>query len=108
MQFTLTENAAKKILEIAVETKVSPQLRLGVAEGGCHGFAHALWFSEKSEDDDFVFQYYGITVRIAPGELSSMLDGTIVDYVRTPEGFRFTFYNPNIVKACVGCTGCDA
>ena len=99
MAVTLTERAAQAVLQRQREADVlSWLLRVAVVGGGCNGLAYDLYFVEKPNAGDAVFEGQG--VRIAVDEASGkLLDGTVIDLDsgRSP-GFRFD--NPRARKAC--------
>ena len=87
---SITEKAAKKILEIAdSEGFAGKWLRVKIIGGGCAGFSYDLYFDtdEPTSMDPLSFQY---------------LDGCEIDYVNMMFGGGFIFNNPNVSSSC-GC-----
>lgn len=101
MPVTLTEKAAKHVLNYMRKRGRGIGLRLGVRTSGCSGMAYKLEFADESGDDDIVFESHGVRVLVDAKSLP-YLDGTELDYAREglQEGFKFN--NPNVKDAC-GC-----
>jgi iron-sulfur cluster assembly accessory protein len=102
MTLTLTENAAKKILDFMKQTKKEGYgLRMRVTGGGCSGLQYQLGIDEKAAPGDKVLQGNGVTIFV---DLKSALylSGVEVDYVEglMESGFKIT--NPNAKSTC-GC-----
>ena len=98
----LTEKAAEKVREIAVEEKLDGQgLRLQVKGGGCSGFQYDLYFDEKPTDMDQVIDSHGVQLFVDPLSLQ-YLENTEIDYVEGLHGAGFKFNNPNSTGSC-GC-----
>lgn len=77
-------------------------LRIGVQGGGCSGFNYALGFdSEYNPNEDRKFSVQNLEVVIDMRDLFYLM-GVTLDYVETPQGKGFTFYNPNNLPTC-GC-----
>ena len=60
---TLTENAAKEIHKIMLETDVADDvcLRVGIKGGGCSGFTYTLDFDSKKTKFDLEFESQKLT-----------------------------------------------
>jgi len=98
----LTENAARKVLEIRQEEEIEKDLalRASVIGGGCAGLSYDLSFEEKSTLDK-EFSLHG--VRIVVDQMSLMyLRGVEIDYVEAFPRSGFKFNNPNVKNTC-GC-----
>ena len=76
-------------------------LRLGVRKTGCSGFAYVVNYADAAKADDVVFEDRGVKVFVDPGSLS-LIDGTVVDFVKQGLNEAFRFRNPNIKGEC-GC-----
>lgn len=99
---TLTENAAKKVLEIAAEEGFENKpLRARIMGGGCAGFQHDLQFADEVFPMDEEFEHYGVTIVVDPLSYQ-YLDGTTIDFVDAEFASGFKFQNPNISGQC-GC-----
>lgn len=101
MGITLTETAAERIKGFMAARGKGVALRLGVKTTGCSGMAYVMEYADVIEDDDAVFEDYGVKVIVNPKSLV-YLDGTELDYGKEGlnEGFRFN--NPNVKDSC-GC-----
>ena len=99
---TITENAAKKITELAGQEPAGEAevLRIAIEGGGCSGFQYALGFDHGVQDGDHTIDAHGVKVVVDPFS-GPYLTGTTVDFV---EGFDggFAIDNPNVEAAC-GC-----
>ena len=97
---TITELAAKKIVELAVADGKEPKIRIAVQGGGCSGFQYAITFDEPKDGDEFQ-EAFGAEVLVDP--MSFMyLDGITLDWVESLEGSGFSINNPNATGKC-GC-----
>lgn len=101
MAISLTETAAAHVQQSLDKRGSGQGLRLGVKTSGCSGMAYILEFADVVEEDDHVFEYFGVKI-IVDAKSFFYLDGTQLDYTREGlnEGFKFT--NPNIKDEC-GC-----
>lgn len=98
----MTEVAAAKVLEISAAEGLTGQgLRLRVVGGGCAGFSYDLYFEEKPNPNDKIFELHGVRLYVDPFSYQ-YLDGTEVDYVEGLQGSGFKFMNPNVKSTC-GC-----
>tara|TARA_B100000686_G_C16235334_1_gene686930 strand:- start:198 stop:566 length:369 start_codon:yes stop_codon:yes gene_type:complete len=99
---TATENASKKVSELLkAEGKEGHGLRLSVTTGGCSGYNYGLFFDEKANPDDKVYESNGINIFVDT-QSDSLLSGTEIDYVDSLEGSGFKINNPNATGTC-GC-----
>ncbi|HEY5648329.1 MAG TPA: iron-sulfur cluster insertion protein ErpA [Nitrospiria bacterium] len=99
---TLTENAAKEVKRLVESQNMSDvSLRMGVKGGGCSGLSYTLNFETERNDQDQVFEQFGVRVVVDPKSLI-YLEGTTLDFVSGLEGTGFKFVNPNASKSC-GC-----
>ena len=62
MAVTLTENAARHVNTYLTKRGKGIGLRLGVKTSGCSGMAYKLEFADVIEDDDSVYESYGVKV----------------------------------------------
>lgn len=101
-KITITEFAAKKILELMnSQHKEGYGLRVEVARGGCAGYTYNMDFENKQGEDDHVFEEHGLRVFVAPKSME-FLNGTQIDYVESLQGAGFKLNNPNVKSSC-GC-----
>ena len=104
MAIILTEEAAKQVLQVKQDQKLSEDmfLRVGVTGGGCSGFSYRLGFDNRFDDSkDSKYHYHGVDV-VVDKKSALFLDGTVVDWQNDLNGRGFKFDNPNAVKTC-GC-----
>lgn len=101
MPVTLTEAAARHVQKYITRRGKGIGLRLGVKTSGCSGMAYKLEFADAVNDDDKVWESFGVKVIVDEKSLP-YIDGTELDYTREglQEGFRFK--NPNEKSHC-GC-----
>ncbi len=99
---TVTENAAKKIIELASQEPAGEAevLRIAIEGGGCSGFQYALGFDHGVQDGDHAVDAHGVTVVVDPFS-GPYLNGATVDFVEGLSG-GFAIDNPNVQAAC-GC-----
>ena len=103
MSITISERAAKRILEIQEEQNVSSDipLRVSVVSGGCSGLTYDLNFDsdQKITKEDKQFEFHGIKIVV---DMRSFLylAGTNLDYTDGLTGQGFHFHNPNAVRSC--------
>lgn len=99
---TLTERAAKKLLEILKdEGKLGWGLRFGEKAAGCSGFEYFLDFSEKPRPGDLILESQGIQIHLHHKSTDRLM-GSVIDYVDGLHGAGFKISNPNVKSAC-GC-----
>ncbi|MDI9335985.1 MAG: iron-sulfur cluster assembly accessory protein [Gammaproteobacteria bacterium] len=76
-------------------------IRLGVKPTGCSGYSYKLEYVDAVKTDDVVFHEGDIKVIVDAGSLP-IIDGTLIDYVRTGLNEGFSFSNPKEKDRC-GC-----
>ncbi len=101
MSVTLTEVAANRVRTFLENRGKGIGLRLGVKTSGCSGLAYVLEFVDMLNEDDHVFEQFGVKIIVDEKSLA-YLDGTQLDFVKEGlnEGFKYT--NPNVKNEC-GC-----
>lgn len=100
--FTVTEMAAKEIQSLISQyNNPGLGLRVRVLAGGCSGYSYDLAFDDQVQENDQIFESYGVKVMIDDRSYK-VLEGTQLDYVDTMLGRGFTFSNPNAKSTC-GC-----
>ena len=98
----ITDSAAKKIREMAVEHQVEQVgVRVMVVGGGCSGLTYDMDFEHETREGDLVVEHDGVKVFIDPMSLA-YLEGTRIDFVESFSYAGFQFDNPNAQKGC-GC-----
>lgn len=95
--------AIEKILSLAKESEVTPQLRIFVQGGGCSGFRYGFHFEEDANitDDDITQDFSGVTIVVDPMS-SNYLDGATLEFNDGLTGSGFAINNPNASATC-GC-----
>ncbi len=101
MAITLTENAAKHVLNFIAKRGKGAGLRIGVRTSGCSGMAYKLEFADEIGGDDLQFDSNGVKVLVDPQSLP-YIDGMELDYAREGLNEGFKFNNPNVKDSC-GC-----
>ena len=98
---SMTENAARRVAEIATKLGKDPVLRLSVEGGGCSGFQYRFGLADSVEADDITAQGEGASLVVDPISLD-LVRGSAVDFVESLGGAAFRVENPNAVAGC-GC-----
>ena len=101
MAVTVTEPAAQHIQKQMSSRGKGIGIRLGVKTSGCSGMAYVLEFVDSTNDEDEVFQQFGVQVIVDKKSLS-YLDGTQLDFKKEGLNEGFEFSNPNVSGEC-GC-----
>lgn len=102
---TLTENAAKRILEIMRKKgEDGLSLRLSVLGGGCSGYSYNFKLTNDKTPSDIVIKNDNIeSAEVIIDIMSfSYLKGSIIDFEETLEASQFIVNNPNATASC-GC-----
>jgi len=96
IQFT---PAAQEQLKEAVDpTEI---VRVAVRGGGCSGMSYALEIGTEIDDDDLLIEHGHVKIYIDPYS-ATILDVTIVDFVKTLQTEGFVFNNSKSNTTC-GC-----
>jgi iron-sulfur cluster insertion protein len=98
---SLTENAARRVAEIAIKLGKAPILRLSVEGGGCSGFQYKFGLAETIETDDIRAERGGTSLVVDPMSLD-LVRGSAVDFVESLGGKSFQVTNPQAQSGC-GC-----
>lgn len=98
---TLTQPAARQILNLISKNPSMLGLRLGVKKSGCAGFSYILDLVQTPLGDDLQFTDHGAIVFISPLAMP-FIDGTEIDYIQEGLNQLFKFNNPKAKYAC-GC-----
>jgi iron-sulfur cluster assembly protein len=101
MAISLTESAADRVRSFLASRGRGLGLRLGVRKTGCSGFAYVVNYADDSRPDDVVFEDQGVKVFVDRESLT-LVNGTIVDFVKQGLNEAFKFSNPNVKGEC-GC-----
>jgi iron-sulfur cluster assembly protein len=101
MAIQLTESAAERVRSFLAARGHGHGLRLGIRKTGCSGFAYVVNYADEVRADDLVFEDRGVKVYVDPASLT-LIDGTVVDFVKQGLNEAFRFKNPNVRGEC-GC-----
>ncbi len=98
---TVTDVAAKQLIDHITHVDGAIGIRLGVMGGGCSGFQYQLDFAMIKRENDIEYEDKGITLLIDPRS-HEILKGTTIDYVTDLMQSGFKFINPAATRTC-GC-----
>ena len=101
MNIELTDNAIKKISELADEEEETVYLRVFIQGGGCSGMQYGFTFDTDIESSDWTFKA-GNTQVLVDATSGQYLDGAEIDYIEELRGSQFVIKNPNAQTKC-GC-----
>jgi iron-sulfur cluster assembly protein len=101
MAISLTESAANHVKSSLAARGSGLGLRLAVRKTGCSGYAYTLNYADAQQPGDAIFEDHGVRVFVDSVSLT-LLDGTIVDFVKQGLNEAFRFRNPNVKGEC-GC-----
>ena len=101
--FTVSDNAAKRIASLILQENAGPgtRLRLAVSGGGCSGFQYGFTFDEITNEDDTTMTKNGVSLLIDAMSYQYLL-GAEIDYKEDLQGAQFVIKNPNATSTC-GC-----
>jgi len=102
MAVRLTNSAAEHVGSMLSKRGHGVGLRIGTKKSGCSGWAYEVDYADAVNEDDEVFESYGVKV-IVDKETLAKIDGMEVDFVKASllnQGFEFR--NPNVKNTC-GC-----
>ncbi|MEO5378736.1 MAG: iron-sulfur cluster assembly accessory protein [Magnetococcus sp. DMHC-6] len=99
---TMTEQAAERARQMLIK-RGTPEacIRVGIRTSGCSGFAYKLEYADTPEENDQIFDNFGIKVVVDPKSLL-IIAGTQVDFESTPFKSGFKFTNAKETDRC-GC-----
>ncbi len=98
---SMTDNAARRVAEIATKLGKPSILRLSVDGGGCSGFQYRFGLADAVEADDIVAGGADATLVVDPISLD-LVRGSAVDFVESLGGKAFQVTNPQAASGC-GC-----
>ncbi len=101
MAISLTDSAADRVRTHLLKRGAGLGLRVGIKKTGCSGFAYVVNYADEILPDDAVFEASGVKVIVDRDSLS-LIDGTIVDFVKEGLNEAFRFQNPKAKGEC-GC-----
>jgi iron-sulfur cluster insertion protein len=98
---TLSERAARRIVEL-LRSEAAPALfRVSVEGGGCSGFQYRFDLVTEKAPDDLLVERDGARVVVDPVSLG-FVQGAELDFVDDLIGAQFKLNNPNVTASC-GC-----
>jgi iron-sulfur cluster insertion protein len=98
---TLSERAAKRIVELVTQNEAANLFRVSVEGGGCSGFSYRFELANDRAPDDIVIERDGAMVAIDPVS-ADYVQGSEIDFVDELIGAHFKISNPNATASC-GC-----
>lgn len=98
---SLSENAARRIRELAASEAPGAIFRVSVDGGGCSGFKYRFDFDTTQNAEDTVIEKDGVKALVDSVSLG-FLNGSVIDFVETLGESYFAVKNPN-AKASCGC-----
>ncbi|MCG8563425.1 MAG: iron-sulfur cluster insertion protein ErpA [Hyphomicrobiales bacterium] len=98
---TVSERAARRIVQIVANEPDNTMLRVSVLGGGCSGFQYKFDLVQTRDADDLVIERDGATVVLDPISCTYM-EGSEIDFVDDLIGAAFQIVNPNATASC-GC-----
>jgi iron-sulfur cluster assembly protein len=101
MTISLTETASVQIKKQLEKRGSGIGLKLGVKKSGCSGYAYVLDYADTLNEDDSVFENFGVKVIVSAADFE-FVDGIELDYRREGINEAFQFNNPNVKGTC-GC-----
>lgn len=96
----LTDVAAVKVAALlAQEGRDDLMLRVAVQPGGCSGLRYQLYFDDRNQEGDAIYEFG--TVKVVIDKMSDpYLMGASIDFTDTIEKQGFTIDNPNAGGSC--------
>ena len=98
---TISQSAAKRIVELVNEDENAEMFRVSVEGGGCSGFQYNFELIESAAPDDILIERDGATVAIDPTSVP-FIAGSEIDFIDELIGAQFKISNPNATASC-GC-----
>jgi iron-sulfur cluster assembly protein len=101
MAVSLTASASDRVRTHLLKRGAGLGLRVGIKKTGCSGFAYVVNYADVILPDDAVFEAGGVKVIVDRDSLT-LIDGTVVDFVKEGLNEAFRFQNPKAKGEC-GC-----
>ena len=98
---TISERAARRIVQILGKEDAGAMLRISVEGGGCSGFQYKFDIDRDRTDDDLVIEQDNAVVLVDSAS-QPFLAGSQVDFVDDLMGASFRVIHPNATASC-GC-----
>ncbi|MFA7234820.1 MAG: iron-sulfur cluster assembly accessory protein [Terrimicrobiaceae bacterium] len=97
---TVTDNAARALLDLVREKGADGGLRLAVEKGGCAGLQYAMTIG-AAQAGDLVVSHLGARIFVDAGS-AGLLEGCTLDHEEGLAGSGFRVRNPRAARSC-GC-----
>jgi iron-sulfur cluster insertion protein len=98
----LDTSAVTKLHDLlAEENNPNLKLRVFVQGGGCSGMQYGFTFDEAKNEDDFDFDYDGVTILVDSMSMQYLSDA-VINYREDAMGASFVINNPQAQTTC-GC-----
>ena len=97
---TITDEAARALLDLIAAKGSGEGLRLGVEKGGCAGLQYVMETGSPREGDTTI-EHGGARVFIDAAS-TAQLSGSVLDYEDGLSGAGFRIRNPQASRSC-GC-----
>jgi iron-sulfur cluster insertion protein len=101
MSISISENAAKKIVQLSEKQEDLLFLRIQIKSGGCSGLRSLFLVEKQKKENDICIEYKEAKVIVDPLSLS-FIQGSELDYLEEMMVSQFVLKNPNAQSAC-GC-----
>ena len=102
---TISENITNNHLDLTdsaighfsslLKNKDNQNIRIGIRDSGCSGYAYFLELSEEVNTDDLEFSFDKFKILIDKKSFT-FLNGTTIDYIKEGVNSNLTFINPNV------------
>lgn len=99
---TLTANAALYVQETIAKEGTGCGLRMEFNQTGCSGYTCIVSILDEPKPDEYIFTVQDGLCIAVPKNYLSVVEGTVIDYVRDGLSSGFKFDNPNQTGMC-GC-----
>lgn len=96
---TVTDEAARKIRQLADQQGEAPVLRVRVVAGGCSGFSYELAFDAPAADDHVIEAADDVRVLVDP-QSAPIVAGSTLAFIDAMLGGGLKMVNPNAVHEC--------
>jgi iron-sulfur cluster assembly protein len=96
---TVTDDAARKVAQLAEREGSEPVLRVRVVAGGCSGFSYRLAFEGPTNGDLVIDAAGGVRVIVDPAS-APILEGSTLELDRNLMGGGLKVRNPQAVHEC--------
>ena len=100
----VSDIAKKKVIELMADDGFDAAkdfVRVGVKSGGCSGLSYDLFFDNKQQENDKVFEDNNVKILVDKKSFLYLV-GTTLEYSGGLNGKGFVFNNPNANRTC-GC-----